>query len=251
MNTPILLAGHSHVYSLGVPANKKDSNFLLCSLLHPTRLFQALAGPTSRDSRYWASLGIFGQSSVVALFWGGNEHLSHYLFATSEPFDLVNSTAPHLPVDPSVEIIPETVFIEQFFPKKSQALGELLTWLTGLNIRVIICGTPPPKNDDEFIRHHIRNELKGIKTYTKLHFNHETAHFTPPLIRYKLWLALQKGLSDTAKAHDLLFFPVPAITQDMHGFLRREYWSNDISHGNAAYGDIIKNELYEFIRQNS
>jgi hypothetical protein len=126
--------------------------------------------------------------------------------------------------------------VEHFRPTFTE-LDSIVTRLkdAGTNA-IIIFGTPPAKADlsnivellakSEFFRHVA--EQRGIEI--------DNTKITPSVLRLKLWQVLQDMMREIARKHGAIFLPVPEITRDKDGYLKKEFSANDSSHANIEYG---------------
>lgn len=245
----ILVAGHSHIYSWGFPGEVMTAVPTLMPLRHSSNAYQGLTGVWPRDEFYWDSLLVYGVGKIVALSWMGNNHMSLYLFASPAPFDLINADEPDLPVDPSAQLVPEAVFIAQI--EQSIALPELASRVERLKkrgIQTVLCGTPPPKEDDDFIRKYMTTRIMRCFSVNKAFHGQALKNipFSPPLMRYKLWRVMQTVLENAAKYCGIPFFPVPAETQTREGFLRRDMYLDDMTHANIKFGKVMMDKFLVF-----
>lgn len=250
----LLIAGHSHVSALINRPLKRDADPrpYLCTIEHSSNLLQGLTGEWPRTKNYWDELVRHGKDKIVVLLWKGNSHLSHYLIAPRHPIDLVASADQNLPINNNAALIPETALIE-LFTKTSEIdlLVSLVADLKKVNSIPILCCSPPPKEDDGFIRANLHREPTFIRQCKVLGIEPNAVKFSPPLLRYKLWCVLQTTYRKIANRLGIPFFPAPATVKDLNGFLPRNMYSNDSTHANAVYGEIIKDELVAFTKENT
>jgi hypothetical protein len=107
----------------------------------------------------------------------------------------------------------------------------------------VICGTPPPKGNDERLRALLANEPYFVSIALAMKAGLQDVELSPRLLRLKLWLVLQEMLEDVARTHSVPFLPVSASAQTGDGFLAEEYWGGDATHANEAYGRVMRDHL--------
>lgn len=242
--TQAIIAGHSHTICLGVPGTSESPK--LVDLVNGDARFLGLIGPWPRDQAYWDLLVQATAGRKVAIFWDGNQHLGYYLFASPPPFDFFLSHRPDLPGEGGVHLVPETAIRARFAPT-FELLHHVIMQLKAStpDCQPIICGTPPPKGDDARLRQLMANELLFVCHAEYLKVSLQDVELTPPRLRFKLWAVLQMMLQDVAFAHAVPFVPIPASVQTADGFLDEQYWWEDATHANFAYGKVMLDHLGE------
>jgi hypothetical protein len=243
----LLIAGDSHITSFGIPLKSEDDAHYVESLKQHGEDVLGLVGAWPRQfDNYWAAAQEHAEGRMIAVFWGGNVHLSSYLFAPTPLFDFVASDNPDLPLDETATIVPEEA-IRVFFARQIQGQIQLLKnrveALKSIAVKVLVSGTPPPKEDDTFIRGRFATEPHFGRVAAQMGLKPGEVPLSPPLLRLKLWMALQGLLRDMADETETVFVPVPASTQTGLGFLHPSFYANDVTHANQAYGNVMLAEL--------
>jgi hypothetical protein len=242
----ILLAGDSHIGAFGVPIHSSERDYYTSKVEQQGGEVLGLVGPWPRQvSEYWGATRQHGVGRAVALFWGGNIHLANFLFAPAPPFDFVASHSPRLPLDESLEIVPEAM-IREFFSPINHLRG-MIEKLKVCAALVLVGGTPPPKEDDDFIRRHLHAEEYFENVAAGLNLKLSEMALSPPLLRLKLWLVLQGLLCDIAEETGSVFIPVPAAAQTTEGFLQPDCYADDVTHANRNYGALMVEELQKAV----
>lgn len=191
---------------------------------------------------YWDAAKEHAKGRVIAVFCGGNAHLANFLFAPTPLFDFVASANPALALDETAEIVPEEA-IRTFLAAPVLCFKDRIKALKGAAIKVLVAGTPPPKEDDAFIRGRFETEPHFGRVAAQLGLKVTEVPLSPPVLRLKLWMALQGVLSNLAKETGATFVPVPSAAQSGLGFLNRSCYANDVTHANRTYGEIMLKEL--------
>jgi hypothetical protein len=122
-------------------------------------------------------------------------------------------------------------------------LRRVIARLQAAGCEPVVCGTPPPKGDNDLVRHCIAKETYFIQLGVWMGVDLNVIELSPPTLRFKLWVVLQSMMEEVASELDCPFVPIPATTQTPEGFLRQEYWALDVTHANAAYGQIVLDHL--------
>jgi hypothetical protein len=231
----IIIAGHSHVVAFGVSAKAGPPE--LCPLQTSPRLW-GLKGQFPREAEYWDALVKHAHRGAIALVWGGNEHFSLFLFE-EVPFDFVLREKEWLPLTDGAYVVPELLIREKF--RQVVALSSLNGLIGALKATapdscIALVGTPPPKPDNSLLPQLFQNE-----------FHKELSKFrlTPQLVRLKLWCVLRDVYREVAEQNHIAYIEVPKELKDDIGFLKQEYWENDMTHANARYGAFVQSVLIE------
>ena len=233
---PILIAGHSHAYALGLPDAAAEASPGIVAI-QPGVL--GLVGGWPRDDQYWAALVGKSTEATPAIVWQGSQHLGDFLFA-DPPFDFVLSSQPDLPANENVVLVPEAA-VRELQMRHLMDLVELLKRLEGSSPMVV--ATPPAKGDDEALRAFVMSEPHFQQQAEALGIDLAKAPILPRWTRYKLWAVIQELMREIAIAHGAEFIPHPAATQDEEGFLRPEYSMPDAGHANEIYGHLMLNSI--------
>ena len=237
-----LIAGHSHIRIMGVPLATDDGVTRIVDTIDPR--FSGLAGQWPRDPNYVEELVKAASNRTVFLIWTGNQHLAVFLFRPEVPFDFVVSSQADLPVDPDVELLPENILRAVFhdFDK----LEELLPRLKAQpGCRPIVCGTPPPKPDNQFLMDIMSKEAAWVSLARQRGLDPFAIPLSSPLLRLKLWILIQNQLAEIAALADVEFDPVPHEAQSQDQFLAAEFWGVDATHAWGRFGDLTREHWYQ------
>lgn len=206
----------------------------------------ALRGAWPRGDAYWQALEDNAKDARLAIVWRGNEHNEYFFFQSNQPFDLYSTDVNQ--IMSTFRIVPQRMIRQKFKPH----LDELAALLARLQAqspeKLAVVGTPPPKSDDEALRSLFATEPHFVLWANYLGKTLEEVKITPPKIRLKLWYILQTMLRDAAEAGGARFIAVPAEAQDEDGFLKPEFWHQDVTHGNVAYGQIMAERIVKELR---
>ena len=67
--------------------------------------------------------------------------------------------------------------------------------------------------------------------------------FAPPDMRMRLYEIQREIYASYAKKLNATFVQPPVVTLDEHGFLARDFWNIDPTHGNTDYGRHVLNQI--------
>jgi hypothetical protein len=236
--------------ALGVPTLKPGE---------PTRLVEvaemdgvhftgvAASGIEKRAYAQWKTVATLCKSKDVVLSWKGNQYNQSFLFRQTPLFDFV-AREWDAPLRPDAVLVPRSV-VQAFFAKSFGRLPGVISGLreAGAN-RIILLGTPGPKAGDEAM-------LKVIQKSPRFRTMAEAAGvdlastdcLTPLAIRIKLWSLLQDMLEAEATRLDCHFLPVPSDALDKDGSLLEAYWAGDVTHANASYGRLVRQQIADHL----
>jgi hypothetical protein len=237
-----IIAGDSHTVCLGVPLFTEDGSPKLVSPSADDPRFLGVTGALRRDDRYWNLIAENGAGRKIAIFWLGNQHLTGHLFAETPGYDLFVERLPDLRPAPGLHIVPENA-IRALFAPSFVDLREVIKRLQSANCEPVVCGTPPPKGNNELLRHCLAKEGFFIQLAASMGVDLKVIELSSPTLRFKLWTVLQSMMEEVASELGCPFAPIPPATQTPDGFLRQEYWALDVTHANAAYGKLVLEHL--------
>jgi len=158
-------------------------------------------------------------------------------------FDFVCPGAASQAIHPGAVVLPAAVLCS-YFAHTLIALGPHIRTLKASGAgRILLLGTPAPKADGDFILGHLRTEayFQDVAALAGIDLN--SCRVTPASIRQKLWTLIQQMMAAVAAQEEVTFVPVPPETLDPDGLLKREYWQDDSTHANRAFGDRVRRVL--------
>ena len=234
----ILIFGNSHTDALKI-ANKQRVSTFGNTDTRVMRLSEVKSGKEIGDVSLDAATSMAAESTtddLIVSAIGGNQHQAFGLVQHPVTFDLIEPEAasPHDP-RPSV-LIPYRTFWAAFERSLRKRDVRLVTTLREAAGRPIYHLSPPPPKESAA---HILQRSESAFTNAGL----ATKGVTPAPIRLKLWrlqCAVLRSLSAEVGVHLL---PPPDGTQTPEGFLKPEYYNNDATHANAAYGELVLRQL--------
>ncbi|KQU05618.1 hypothetical protein ASG60_02865 [Methylobacterium sp. Leaf469] len=238
----IVIAGHSHRKALGVARGDRAEAPALLPLDTEDRRFVGLSG-SPKQAVYWDRLCAHASGRRLALAWEGNRYNDAFLLQGSPAFDLVVAELAHLPLRDNAVVVPERA-VRARFAETGAGLAAFLERLAAHGpARVVLVSAPPPKADAARLA-----ELIGIGAYgAKLAAAHgldpHDLALTPATVRLKLWQVEQNVQRAVADRFCIAFVPAPAACADADGCLHPDYWAHDVTHANASYGALMRDEI--------
>lgn len=238
----VVIAGHSHRKALGVARGDRTQAPDLLPLEPPDGRFLGLSGGP-KQAVYWDRLCALAPGRRIALAWEGNRYNDAFLLQGEPAFDLMVAELPHLPPRDDRVLVPERA-VRARFAETEAGLAAFLERLAAHDpAGVFLVGAPPPKADARRLA-----ELMGIGAYgAKLAAAHgldpQALTLTPATVRLKLWQVEQNVLRGVAERFGHPFVPAPGACTDTDGCLHPDYWAEDVTHANAAYGALMRDAI--------
>jgi hypothetical protein len=242
----IIIVGDSHIAAFGFPLHSEKRQFILAEG-GPPRIFTVTEKWTGyRGTEYWEMVADHCTDRSVAISWLGNQHQSSFLIATGPSFDFVCSYAASSELQSGATILPLKT-VEAFFNPSLSGLRAVLRKLKAKRARdIVVLGTPPPKDAEEFILLRIKTSEFFLKKAAAANLDIALARLTPAATMQKLWSVLQHQMAAIAAQEGLPFLATPRETLKCDGTLRSEYWE-DVTHANRNYGDRVRLALYRLL----
>ncbi|WP_152531575.1 hypothetical protein [Mycobacterium sp. UM_CSW] len=235
----LLIVGHSHSWCYGGQFNHPPDDYEM-KPIDEGRGFMVIGG-SPENLGYWDAVVGLAKTFRVAVCWQGNQH-AHFMFL-EKPFDFALASHPGLVMDEGVDLVPELQVREVFQPSMPPLEVLLTRMLDTGGPRPIVLGTPPPKADNEAIRRGMQVHAEFFaKLASDRGLHPDKAQLAPAYLRLKLWWLVQQMMRETAERHAVEFWPVSASAMTEEGYLRPEYWAEDATHANAAYGALMLDE---------
>ena len=235
----IVIAGHSHAMAIGLPVVARDAAVQLVSI-GPGRW--GLVGGWPRGTDYWDALEREAPKRAIILSWQGTEYLARFLVAPDPLFDFVPKARPDTPLVPGATLVPESA-VRALFSRSLADAASIVARLTPAASAVFLPAPPPPKDDDDLIRRRVLMEQGFRVRLEQLGVSPETVRFSPPLLRLKLWELTQDLLRDAVEGAGGVYVQCPPEARDDRGLLRREFWNEDITHANKAFGNLMLDQM--------
>lgn len=181
----------------------------------------------SADAALMAELAReYSDLDALCLCLEGNAHNVLALLNDPLPFHL-------LPAEPNGMLIPWDMMAEHL----AQILAFNLTVAEQLVAampaeRLFVLNAPPPGADEAHILAHPGHFKDRLDLGV-----------SPDALRRHIYTLQSTVYRDHARALGAVFVPAPSPCYDARGMLAREYWREDPTHGNAAYGHLVLDAL--------
>jgi hypothetical protein len=224
---PILIAGHSHTGSLGLM--RTDDAVEVVELCSSPAVF-GLSLKMPRPPNFLDIIIDHSAGRRVVLLWAGTHHYVKFLLLEHQ-FDFLSREMPAAKLIPDATLVPEGLVEEAIKPAKLQ-LDRVISRISKEGREVVLVAPPPPKDEIAFFLGTKELQWSLQRTGTDL----TSRKICEPIVLLKAWHMLVRLMKQAADEHGARFIGVPRNTQDFRGFLRREFWHHDVTHGNALYG---------------
>lgn len=176
----------------------------------------------------------------VVLAWGGNQMNLRALLATERPFDVLLPSSPDTVVDPDVDLIPCSV-VQRYALERMNGNETLLSLIAECHTsgRSVVLLPPPPPLPEAATRERLDHGPHFAKVLKELGASPATVPLVPEPVRQRLWVLLASAYATFAKEHGLATLEPPEDAFDDNGLLVADYWSEDPTHANGAYGASV------------
>ena len=253
---PIFLAGDSHYaavagalakrFAEGLPSKTDYAHVFVFNgwkygLSYPFSIAHEgrwILNPEVKDQISFLSDGA-KRINFVSMFGGGHHH-ALTLIAHKEPFDCVIPERPDLPLNENAQLLTisyiESVLMN-YLPGPFREIQNFINAFPGL--KCIHIESPPSIGDDHFVRQNLGKWFADkLAPGEELKLTHRT-------VRQKIWLIHSRLYDAQARKAGFEFLRAPQAAMDESGYLRPQYYGDDATHANAAYGELILRQLEE------
>ncbi|WP_343116081.1 hypothetical protein [Ostreiculturibacter nitratireducens] len=170
---------------------------------------------------------------VVCLSLGGNFHNIFGLLELPQPIRIGDPTLGSVPAPPKRLFVPHDLMRLHF----ERRIDRLLSHAEAIHehfceARFFYLCAPPPIADETHLARH-----PGVFR-SRLHMG-----FAPHDLRVALHRLQRDIYAARAARNGAVFLDPPMQACDAGGFLGRDYWANDPTHGNAAYGRLVVDQI--------
>jgi hypothetical protein len=212
----IVVAGHSHTVAIAGRYTAETP-----TLVPIAQSLFAFLGPWPRAGDYWQGLNAVVAGRSLAMSWAGAEY-KFFLFDDGQPID-------------------ETAVRKTFAAVLQPLYGLLLGYWNNDAGAICMIGHPPPKPAGALLELEsmLNREPELLAEWQKL----GAAKMRNEGQRLLLWEIQQDLLANVAQYCRCNFLRPPSASVDADGFLKPDYWYNDLTHANAAYGRLVIDQL--------
>lgn len=230
----IVLFGDSHAYAIQRAIERREAKgcpvVLTAHRLLKTKN-NVVLGDTSFED-FLAMAGRLGPQDIVLSVIGGNQHAVFSTIQHPQPFTFFEPGEAAAPIADETEIIPYHALLAYFASGIRGGDGKSLEALRkATTARMIHIAAPPPKRDNAHIlRHHdtrfAQDNITGLGV-------------SPPELRLKFWRLQMRLLAEVCAELGIEIMMPPAETLDEDGYLAPEFYANDATHANIAFGEQL------------
>lgn len=170
---------------------------------------------------------------VMVVSFAGTLHNGVGLLQHEQPFDFFSRGDETMTLVEGCVVVPENALWDMF-KDMAERHKKIARLREKARCRVYHLATPPPKGDDAFIK--ARMTRYRERSVAEAGLNHAAT-------RLKLWKLEMRVLAHLCGEWSMQLLLPPAETQTTEGFLKPEYYGNDATHANAAYGELVLRQL--------
>jgi hypothetical protein len=230
-----LIAGHSHTFALLMAIRRNPGLQAIFGLVAESREKKLGAG-TMRDEEYWSYVAKVSLSQPTFISWNGNQHNIHFLVDEQMPFqihDLYNKY-------PSAPVVPLVQVRELFAPTFNELRSTLSNFTTHESLTLL--GTPAPK-PKVFIDQILSKDKFFTTKAHSLGIPDSRIVASSDELRLAMWKLTQIMTKEIADEFGCKFMPTPQFSLDSKGLLREQFWSDDITHANQYFGELLLDDI--------
>jgi hypothetical protein len=241
----ILVFGDSHTGALEQALRQRASSGN--NHISVLRFSKVKSGKEIGDISLDAATSMIAESTpedLITSTIGGNLHQVFGLVQHPVAFDFVEPGSPSSPDSQPCVLIPYQTMWAVFESRLRRKDGRRITTLREAAARPIYHLLPPPPKESAA---HILERYESDFEKAGIAAN----GVTPAPIRLKLWRLQCAVLRALCTEWGVHLLPPPEGTQTPEGFLKPEYYKNDATHANAAYGELALRQLEDVAAQGS
>lgn len=165
----------------------------------------------------------------VVLSIGGNEHNVLSIVQIYQRYDFILGESPDLPLDETLEIIPESVIRETVREWMSEKTGVLKALRRATRLPMIQIEPPPPAPRAQVLAYP-KEFFRSVIDQRKL---------SPDLLRYKMWRVQVALMREACAECGVAYVETLPRMIDSDGMLAREALGKDATHANDLYGEAM------------
>jgi hypothetical protein len=238
--TRAIIIGQSHCHAIGQALERHSDRY-------PEICVYRLEDKRSRSDAISIpdALELIGSlPSEACLFLAvlGGYHNLLGLVRAGESFDFL--VGPEDSPDPRAKFrVPHRAMASAFEPQFTEA-GKIRSLIAAASCASFLLSSPPPKADNDFIMERFR------RPKNRVYRNKVVAEFgvERPESRLKLWQLEERLMAQWARTLKMQFLPAPRSALDGNGFLRADYYDDDVTHANSRYGELILEQVAAIVR---
>lgn len=173
---------------------------------------------------------LLNANEIVAILVLGAAHNKYGLLEHEQPFDVLSPGGENNKPSKELLFIPYNAVWDMLETdiKKNKTIQNIKK---ASRCRVIHISTPPPKEDNDFIKNST-NKLRG-----------DGISISSASVRLKLWNLEMNVIRHVCNEWGIQFLPAPESAMTPDGYLKPEYYGIDATHANTAYGELVLRQL--------
>jgi hypothetical protein len=170
---------------------------------------------------------------VFAILLAGTLHNIFGLLQHDKPYDVFAPGDESLRLAAGASLIPENALWDMFVnvAKDNKRIQKIRKAATCAGYHL---ASPPPKRDNQYIM------ARAARYRDRLV---EQVGVAPPELRLRLWRLEMRVVAQLCQQWGIGFLPAPQEAMDVDGFLKPDYYAEDATHANAAYGELVLRQL--------
>lgn len=232
----LLRAGKRHERSAAADAVKLHFSRLNYKNFHPN--FEVINGEKTIDQGLQKKLRFILRRDApdsIFLLLMGNEYNSLAMMRHPTPYDFYWPES-GLEIDETVSLLPFNVIKAELSALADRNALLFLNLFSEIYKKPIYLMPPPPPIQDEA---HIRSYPSAFADRLNEY------GLSPATFRLKMWRLYCVVLQEAAVKASVSYVDLPTEIFNADGFLKEIYWSQDPTHANPAYGDVLLSALID------
>lgn len=232
--TRIFVFGDSHTRALLNAANESSTEDDFVFSIHWMRSEKngVVRGDLGIEDAFEKIKSLGGQDILVISLLG-TAHNIFGLVQHEQPFDLMEAGSSFDMEDLHGQIVPRNIMWDmfEFWGRRNKKIKKLKDCSS---VRVFHLMTPPPKQDNGFIESKTakyRDHVVAVKGISRAE------------LRLRLWNLEMQVLKHICDEWGIGVIPPPNDAIETEGFLKKEFYGNDATHANTAYGALVLKQL--------
>jgi hypothetical protein len=184
---------------------------------------------------------LFDEMDHIVVLWPGAQLSTHMTLAIGPEFDVILPDERDRSVPTGVEIVPTGAVEELIWATlEKDPIYRAASALIGSSHAVgkLSFLAPPPPLPIEAVRERLAVEPFFTRKAEQLGIDLTMARLVPDCVRVKVWKVLVSVYKALAEQHGARLILPPTEAADEIGTLASDYWSNDVTHANRAYGRL-------------
>lgn len=189
-----------------------------------------IKGQTANPKHIPPGLAIDYPADAVFCCLGGTEHNLLGLIESPEPFDFLLN--PGDAITPGRKPVPHGLVRSALLSRMRTALARMSEVRAQYQCPFTYMAPPPPFA-----------EIDDKANLPRAFIPHLEKGIAPATLRQKLYELQISLMKAHCRTEGIAFMPAPRKARDSSGYLLRQCWDNDPTHGNARYGAAVIRQM--------